>query len=362
MNINNKYQELQIGSMVYSRAALLQKCDEVINGNHPSWEKQLYTFIQEWFLDNPFIVVQTSGSTGNPKTVQLSKDNMILSALRTGIFFNLKKGDKALLCLPVDFVAGKMMVVRAIVLGLNLIPVEPKGIALDNIHEDFQFAAMTPMQVFNTLSEEYGILKLNRIKNLIIGGGQISPALFEKLKPLKTEVYHTYGMTETYTHIAVKKVSRNQTESCFFGLPGVSFTKNENNCLVINDAILGIQDLQTNDIVNLISETKIDFEGRYDNVINSGGIKISPEKIEHQIEAYVHDRFIVGAMPDEKLGEKLVLVIESEDKGKYHLQDILDLTGLRAWEKPKKIIYMAVFPETKNGKINRKKLIEKLTN
>ena len=190
-----------------------------------AWKKTLYQFILEWISDNPSVKIKTSGSTGTPKWIDIPKEKMIKSALITGEFFNLQKGDKTLLCLSTDFIAGKMMVVRAFILGLNLIPVEPSGNPFKDIDDEFDFAAMTPMQVYNIFKENTGIQKLNRIKNLIIGGGELNFNLKQKIRKLDNNTYHTYGMTETITHVALKKLSGPDTDNYFKALKGICFEK-----------------------------------------------------------------------------------------------------------------------------------------
>jgi O-succinylbenzoic acid--CoA ligase len=323
----------------------------------PDWERNLYSFIQDWISNESAIEVKTSGSTGSPRRLRIEKSKMIQSALLTGKFFHLNPGDNALLCLPVGFIAGKMMVVRSFVLGLNLIPVEPKGSPLENLNNDFVFAAMTPMQMSNILKESGGFDKLNRIEKLIIGGADIHPDLLQKIRLLKNESYHTYGMTETLTHIAVRRLNAPGENDNFKALPGIRFQKDDRSCLAIIAPHLRDSKIQTNDIIELISDTAFRFLGRIDFIINSGGIKLSPEEIELKLNPFIQRRFIIAGFPDDRLGQKIVLIIEGSPNEKIDLKKLAEKAGLSKFETPGEVIYSDRFPSTESGKVIRGEII-----
>jgi O-succinylbenzoic acid--CoA ligase len=353
------YNSIRINGEFFQEKLLKDHClIKISEDTLPLWEKNLYNFILEWIFDDPFIKVKTSGSTGNPKWIRIEKDKMIQSALMTGRFFDLKKSDKALLCLPVDFIAGKMMVVRSIILGLNLILIEPAGYPLKNTAESFDFAAMTPLQVSNILSEKAGTEKLNRIGKLIIGGADIHPELLNEIKSLRNETWQTYGMTETITHVAVRKLNSSGETEFYQALPGVKFDQDERNCLIIQAPQLCETKVITNDIVELKNEREFKFIGRYDNIINTGGIKLSPEEIEAKLFPFIHHRFIVAGLPDIKLGQKLVLIIESREWEDIDLKKLAERSNLRKFEIPKQVFFLAPFSLTENGKINRKDVVK----
>ena len=350
--MSNTHTYFILDSKSYTKNDLVRKCNSKLTSfSIEPWENSLYNFILQWISDKGFIEVKTSGSTGNPKQISISKKAMIASAKLTGDFLKLQEGNKALLCLPVDFIAGKLMVVRAFVLGMNLITAEPSGNPLKDKKVHFDFAAMTPMQVFNILNKKTGKDKLNNIKNLIIGGGEINPELEIKLKSLKNKTYHTYGMTETITHIALKKINGNDKSNGFIALKNVWFEQDKRNCLIVNAPHISNNSIITNDIVNLKSKTEFEFKGRFDNVINSGGIKIIPEEIEQKIRPFIKQRFFIYGKPDEKLGQKTVLVIEG--KPDIEIENRLETISLSKFEKPKEVIFINQFVETGNGKINR---------
>ena len=353
LTINGKFRE---------REKLKKFCNSELKKDGISdWEISLYNFIIEWISDENSIKVSTSGSTGKPKIIKLEKEKMVRSAIMTGKFLKLKEGDKALLCLSTKFIAGKMMVVRAFVLGLDLIPVEPAGNPLQNIDSKFDFAAMVPAQVFNVFLEKDGIKKLNKIKNLIIGGGPVHQSLEQKITVLKNKTYLTYGMTETITHIAMRKLNGANKEESFKCLPEIEIGIDNRDCLVIKAPALFTGELKTNDVAEISEKNKFIITGRYDNVINSGGIKIFPEDIERKIESLISDNFFISSLPDTKFGEKIILLIEGKAKNKAEINNIFKTLKkiLKPHEVPKKIYFIDEFYYTGNGKLDRRRTIQK---
>lgn len=310
------------------------------------FQKALGDFLIDWFDNKPVIEMKTSGSTGEPKLIHIEKEAMVNSALATGDFFNLSQGNKVLHCLPVDYVAGKMMFVRAFILGLEIDFVEPNSNPLEYNDTKYDFAAMVPLQAKNSL------VKLKNIKKIIIGGVKIHKSLEQKLIKLPIEIYETYGMTETITHIAAKRVG----EKTFTVLPNVKVSSNENNCLVIDAKNINDELIVTHDIVKIISDTQFTWEGRFDNIINSGGIKLLPEKIEEKLSAQIPRRYFIFSQPDDVLGEKVVLYVEGEPL----VIDAAVFEVLDKYEKPKSIIFIPKFKVTPTGKILRKPSIDSL--
>lgn len=306
---------------------------------------QTYLFLKDLLSDTETILVNTSGSTGKPKKIAIAKKAMLASAEATGQFFELQAKTKALHCLSAEYIAGKMLWVRALSLGWHMDVVKPDSKPLEQTQKSYDFAAMVPMQVQNSLSE------LARIKKLIIGGAPISYTLEQALKNKVTLSYQTYGMTETITHIAVKRISggKGNFYSC---LPNVQVSKDSRDCLVINAPRISYNSIVTNDVVRLISEDEFEWLGRYDHVINSGGIKLFPERIEAKLAAFIPSAFIIGALPDVKLGQKLVLLIESSSE-LQNLDKLLADATLSKYEFPRNTFYLSSFIRTENGKINR---------
>lgn len=312
-----------------------------------SISEDVFCFLKEWFNSDDFIVVATSGSTGIPKKITLKKKHVINSAKATGEVFDLKRNTSALLCLPVKYIAGKLMLVRAIILGWKLDYINPTSNPLKNITRFYDFSAMTPMQVKSSIS------KIESIKKLIIGGGKIPFSLENELKKINTEIFETYGMTETITHIAIKPVNGLILNPVYFKtLQNINIYKDKRDCLVIEAPKISDEFIFTNDVINLISPTEFEVLGRYDNVINSGGIKLQPELIEKKLSQLISNRFFLFGIPDSYLGEKLVLFIEGNDF-------ILDFNEvfLKKYEIPKNVYFLKKFEETETGKINRKSTV-----
>ena len=326
------------------------------------YERDFGDFLLHWIDNETMIQVRTSGSTGIPKTIVLEKQHMVNSALATGKFFNLKAGDSALLCLSGEYIAGKMMLLRAMVLGLELDLVEPSSTPLLGVNKSYDFCAMVPLQLENSLAQ------INSIKTVIVGGAPMSKTLKDKIQNVKTSIYETYGMTETITHIAVKKINLDKTvssdgvENFFETLPNITIQKDDRNCLVIKAPDLNSAPIITNDMVNLISDTEFEWLGRYDNIINSGGVKLIPEQIELKLVSILKNRFFVAGIPDEQLGQKLILLVEKEGHDPKLSGKIKSLETLEKYEVPKDILFLESFIETVNGKISRKNTLQQILN
>ena len=334
-----------------------------INGKHYNNENfsniddsEIRNFLKEWGNNELSISLYTSGSTGKPKLIHLLKSDMVASAKLTGEYFNIEAGQKGLLCLPIKYIAGKMMLVRAMVLGFDLISIKPSSNPIIECVQSINFAAMTPMQVNTVLNQSPD--KLNLIEQLIIGGAPVDSRLESKLQEVKTHCFSTYGMTESITHIAVKKLNGKNKSKYFEALPNITFQCNKNNCLILNTPHLSSSTITTSDIVELIDNKRFKFIGRIDNVINSGGIKIHPEDLETRVSNLFHNtRFFFSSLPDQLLGERLVLVIESKNSIS-NLESNLK-KQLDTFEIPKTIFYTDYFLETKTKKIDRIRTLKK---
>ncbi|MCL5130248.1 AMP-binding protein [Algibacter sp. L4_22] len=319
-----------------------------------AYERELGEFLLDWLDRHDFIKVRTSGSTGRPKEIMIKKEAMIKSAIATGNFFNLTPGKKVLHCLPSNFIAGKMMIVRAIVLGLELDIVEPAAFPRIDYEKDYEFCAFTPMQLKNFAKY------FDKIKTVIVGGGRVSESIKALIQDKKPMVYETYGMTETVSHIAVKKINNftdSDSKTCFKTLPGITVSTDDRSCLVIDAPELLDEKIITNDIVKTHSDSSFEWLGRFDNVINSGGIKLYPEVIEHKLQCKIEQQFFITSIPDETLGEKAILIIEGKNK---KLDDSI-FDGLDKYEKPKAIYTVNKFINTASGKIHRKNTLDQIT-
>ena len=345
---NKVHNRFKFNGLHFSHEELKEVAYSLIKEGEP-YEKVTGNFLIDWLNNKDFLYVTTSGSTGVPKEIKLMKQAMVNSAIATGNFFGLEPGDKALHCLPSHFIAGKMMFVRALVLGLEIDFVEPSAQPIFDYEKSYDFCAMVPLQLKHTLNYIYNI------KTIIVGGSKVTKPLLERIAYCEPKFFETYGMTETVTHVAVRRLQSKsaEKEQYFNALQNVKFEQDDRNCLIIHAPKLVEEALITNDIVELNSETSFKLLGRYDNVINSGGVKLFPEKIEQKLSKILDSRFFVAGISDEKLGEKLILIIE----GKKHNVD-LSSCNLSKFERPKNIYFIEKFVETDTKKIQRNRTIK----
>lgn len=282
----------------------------------------LEDFLSEWNNGSDRVLVHTSGSTGKPKPMMVEKKRMLNSARITCDFLGLKPGDSALLCMSLDYIAGKMVVVRSIERHLHLISVSPSGHPLKNINEEITFAAMVPMQVYNTLQVPEERERLTHIRHLIIGGGAIDASLEKELQALpgNIAIWSTYGMTETLSHIALRRINGTEASEWYQPFDSVKISQTEEGCLVIDAPLVCSETLVTNDIVeiesyiyNKVEKLRFRIKGRKDNVICSGGIKIQIEEVEALLKPHLEKPFMLAKKKDEKFGEIAVLLTEDED-------------------------------------------------
>lgn len=272
-------------------------------------------FLTEWNNESDMILVHTSGSTGNPKPMYVEKKRMLNSARITCNFLKLRPGDTAFLCMPLDYIAGKMLVVRSIERKLNLVSVTPSGHPLKDISLSFDkpsLAAMVPLQVYNSLNVAAEAETLRSFTHLIIGGGAIDDELAKALRSFPNHVWSTYGMTETLSHIALRRLNGDSASEWYTPFDSVDVSQNEDGCLVIDAPLVHDGKLVTNDIAEL-KDGKFRILGRKDNVICSGGIKIQMEEVERALRPYMESNFMVTKRSDKKFGEIVVLITENDN-------------------------------------------------
>ena len=332
----------------------------------------LEEFLEEWNNPSPYVRVQTSGSTGAPKPLLVEKRRMLNSARITCDFLGLRESDTALLCMSLDYIAGKMMVVRSIERGLRLIVQEPSGHPLGgaqwghwghrgtvprvrslrstsgtvpSVSSSIDFAAMVPMQVYNSLQVPEERERLRQIKNLIIGGGAIDDAMAAELKTFPHAVWSTYGMTETLSHIALRRLSGPEASEFYTPFPGVRLSLSDEDCLIIDAPEVCPEPLVTNDVAELSSQ-KFKILGRKDNIICSGGLKIQAEQLERQLRPHLRAPYLISKRPDAKFGEIVVLLTEgSVDEAREVCQRVLP-----KYHQPRAYIHLDHIPLTETGK------------
>lgn len=332
-------------------------------------------FLQEWNSPSETLLVHTSGSTGKPKPMWVEKQRMLNSAHITCDFLGLRPGDSALLCMSLDYIAGKMMVVRSIERKLRLFSVKPSGHPLSDesltkmVEMDFDFVAMVPMQVYNTLQVPQERERLSRIKHLIIGGGAIDDALAEELRSLPGAVWSTYGMTETLSHIALRRLNGEEASEWYQPFDSVGVSLNSDGCLVIDAPLVCSEPLVTNDIAEIKQQETLShssdassslktssphvlfrIKGRKDNVICSGGIKIQIEEVENLLRQHLDAPFLLAKKKDEKFGEIAVLVTESGDL--EGVEAICRQVLPKYWV-PRQYLHFDQLPMTETGKPKR---------
>ena len=325
----------------------------------------LEDFLSEWNNDSDRVLVHTSGSTGKPKPMMVEKKRMLNSARITCDFLGLKPGDTALLCMSLDYIAGKMVVVRSIERHLHLISVSPSGHPLKDINEEITFAAMVPMQVYNTLQVPEERERLTHIRHLIIGGGAIDASLEKELQALpgNIAIWSTYGMTETLSHIALRRINGDEASEWYQPFDSVKISQTEEGCLVIDAPLVCAETLVTNDIVeiesyiyNKVEKLRFRIKGRKDNVVCSGGIKIQIEEVEEFLKPHLEKPFMLAKKKDEKFGEIAVLL--SEDKGIKKVEATIRrlLSDHKYWI-PREFLHVDHLPLTETGKPKRSILL-----
>lgn len=337
------------------------------------YEAEALAFCQSWRSGQTTFTLHTSGSTGTPKPITLTRTQMQASAQLTGKTLGLAPGDAALVCLNIRYVAGVMMLVRGLELGLPMTIVEPSSdplaaFALSDTH--FAFTALVPLQLQTILATTDAeslsgkLARMNRMKAILIGGAATSPALETALQVISAPVYATYGMTETVSHIALRRLNGPQASGLFTALEGVELGTDDRGCLHITSAATNFERVQTNDVVELVTSepgtVRFRLLGRADMVINSGGVKVQPEQVERIIQDVLTPesvtRLFVAGLPDERLGQRVVLICEQRLFATAEFKAMQEAVRLRVgpFAVPKEQIAVASFSETPTGKIDRK--------
>ena len=353
---NKVHNRFRLNGVHYSHSDLKEVAYSFIKEGEP-FEKVIGDFLTDWLSDSEYIIGRTSGTTGAPKEIQISKQHMVNSAIATADFFDLKPGDTALHCLPANYIAGKMMLVRAISIGLQIDLTEPVASPIFDYQKQYDFSAMVPLQLTHMV--DY----IDNIKNILVGSAVVSNKLKERIQKCPGNVFETYGMTETCTHIAARRLNNFERSPLpeeqwhlFTALPDVNISQDLRGCLVIDAPYVSTREIITNDIIKLHSDRTFEWLGRLDNMINSGGVKLYPEVIENKLSKQVMQRFFISSEDDELLGQKLILVVEGEtdsiDKSIFNV--------LEKYEVPKQIYYLTEFVETFSGKIQRSETLELL--
>ena len=336
--------------------------ERLLDAHTPDWEKEIYRFIVEWYNPADHIMLKTSGSTGIPKEITLRKKYMEHSARQTLEFFGISQDHELLLCLPAQYIGGKMMIVRAIVADCNLVAAEPSANPFENMEKPVDFAAVTPYQLSHSLKT---LSRKRLVNTLIVGGGELHADLEKAVQDISVDVFATYGMTETSSHIALRPVNGTKRQSHFSVIGNTKIEKDRRGCLVIFNHDLFDGKVITNDIVAMIDDRSFEWLGRFDNIINTGGIKVIPEEVELKIREFVKGNIVVTSVESKYLGQEIVLLYESVMQGEEGVEDLQEQinSALPTYQKPRQIYRVRAIPQTPNGKTDRlaaKKLAKKL--
>jgi o-succinylbenzoate---CoA ligase len=346
--LNNKkisYEEIKAGSVA---------------GKTP-FEKSTLAFCRQWLNEQGSFNLKTSGSTGEPKSIEVSRQQVQLSARQTITYFGLSPVDTVLVCLNTAYIAGIMMLARAMASGANIIAIEPAGNPLQNINQQIDFMAVVPLQLQHILANTETKKRLEQCRAVIVGGAPVSVKLSKSLEKSTAKVYATFGMTETLTHFALKQLNPD-AEDFFTALQGVTIGQDTRGCLTVASEVTEHTTLVTNDLVDILSPNTFKWLGRIDNVINSGGVKLQIENVETKIgQSFeylgITNRFFVCGLPDEELGEKVALIIEAKES--------LEIFNNFSWSKylaryeiPKVFLSCRQFIETPTGKIKRRETLQ----
>lgn len=355
--MNFDFPGIILNDILFPMEDIEEYCNDIIKTGIDEWERNIYKFLLDFIDDKDYVEQESSGTTGNPTLFKLPKTALIESAKRTVSVFDLKFGQKALLCLPIEYIAGKMMVVRSFVAGLNLFWEAPSSMPSLGKYGKLDFCAMVPLQVFNSFSN-YEFVK--NIENLIIGGSELRPEIIARFREIDNNTYETYGMAETCSHVAIRKISGTNPDEYYKAIPGVKFDTDERSCLVIEADYLS-EIIKTNDVVELVNDTQFIWKGRYDNLINTGGIKVKPEELEAEIAQVIDIDFAIVGIADEELGQVIVFVAESEKDINQPeimnaIKDIVPKHHL-----PRKFYTMKELPRNNAFKVDRKKLAKMIS-
>ena len=316
--------------------------------------KNLLQFIRDWQNNNPMYSFETSGSTGKPKKIIIQRDQIQSSAEATIQYLGLQNQDQVLLCLNPNFIASIMMVARCIINNMDLHVQRPASNPLETLRAEINFASFVPFQIYRMI-EDNNIDQLKSIKNILIGGAPLSNSAFEVLASLDTNIYLTYGMTETVSHIALMPVKGSHSDANFQIIPGIEIDQDADLCLKIKGKVTNNQWIQTNDVIEIKNEKEFKWIGRRDDVINSGGIKIHPEQIEKTLQEILSFPFIISWRENEKLGRECIIISENHEISQGQLTLIKEMieNKFSKFHIPKSANSVHQFPRTESGKLKR---------
>jgi len=325
------------------------------------FENDTFTFIRDWLTGKDSFEIETSGSTGPPKKIKITRSQMMASAGLTQQALGLQAGYTSLLCLSPRYIAGKMMLVRSLVIGMKILALTPSANVLDKIPTSIQidFAAMVPYQIYDSVRSD-DANRLNQFKVILIGGATLDAGTRALLKSFTSSFYATYGMTETISHVALQSLNSPNSPDEFELLPSITLQLDERGCLVIEAPYLP-EKVFTNDLGKLTSKSRFKWLGRWDNVINTGGKKVIPEVLEGKLGPIIkglaiNQNFMVGSVNDPKLGQRIILLLEGNPIANHKAKELASSVrkSFERHEIPKQVLVLPSFEYSENGKVKRK--------
>jgi O-succinylbenzoic acid--CoA ligase len=325
------------------------------------YEARVLELLRQWLTGAQEFGQRTSGSTGDPQLIVLTRRQLAASAARTGDYFDLGPGDRALVCLNCEYIGGKMMLVRGLERNMHLTVVEPHADPFTEVgaEAEFDFAAFVPMQLSAMLAAGR-TPRLNNMRAILVGGAGVSPTLLRQIEQLTVPVYLTYGMTETASHVALRRLNGPDASPHYRGLPGLHLGQDERGCLTVRGDVTNDELIVTNDRIELLDKHTFDWLGRVDFVINSGGVKVQAEKVELVLDVALAEvgesrRAFVAGRPDERLGQALTAYVEGDSLAPDTEEKVLTLLRARLdkYEVPRALVYVPAFETTASGKLDR---------
>lgn len=325
------------------------------------YEARVLELLRQWLTGAQEFGLRTSGSTGQPQLITLKRRQLAASARRTGDYFDLGPGDRALVCLNCEFIGGKMMLVRGLERDMHLTVVEPHADPFTEVPADakFDFAAFVPLQLRAVLAAG-GAARLDNMRAILVGGASVGPSLLQEIQQLRVPVYLTYGMTETASHMALRRLNGPEASAHYRVLPGLHLGQDERGCLTVRGDVTDDKLVVTNDRIDLLDKHTFDWLGRVDFVINSGGVKVQAEKVEQVLDVALAElgqsrRAFVAGRPDERLGQAITAYVEGAPLATAAEKHLLGLLAARLgkYEVPKAVVYVPAFRATASGKLDR---------
>lgn len=348
----NLPKEIKLNGVTYTPSTIAHFASTATDDKSEAMYHEVIDFLNQWYDDNDVVMVRTSGSTGVPKLLAVKKIHMYNSARLTCSFFSIEEHSNALLCMPAHYIAGKMMLVRAMVSRCNLWVIAPCGNPFKSFSKPLDFLPIVPLQLFNTLQHEEEVERLLKVSKIMIGGGAIDSEIEKQLNGLTNEFYSSYGMTETVSHIAIRRLNGKGKSEWYTPLPQVEVSKTIDGGLCVHAPLVCDKKLMTNDIIELMSDGRFRIIGRMDNIINSGGVKLQIELIETKLKSFIKLPFAITYRSDARLGSAVTLLIANSDSTKVPTLEQLK-QQLPPYEVPQSIYLVDKIPTTETGKTKR---------